>query len=192
MSRRELELTAARIADALNEGDPEIKRDSGMFTASIIQIVLNLRAKKQLHQSKALRLWLRVQTKRLAQTIALNKLDNSLKAHEEQFTKAKRLRDEIWQQHVKGVWAWKHAVESMSLWERVSRSTPPPEPPKLPILPKRPDHDSLARSYVKEHTFEQLLLDYIYYYRYPGVELSGQHTTEEYVKQKSIVLLERL
>lgn len=190
MDRRELELAAARIGDGVRQ-DECLDDNSALLTARIIQMMLALRARNELSQSKLLRVWMRRKKKQYTHAITSSLLAPEIERHEKEEARIKHIRDLERRDHVNKVWQWSRHVDTLPLWKRLFNKPPYPGLERLTPLPERPMHSGdLASQIAKTKTFYKILIDMVYHYKYPNIEYSEEYVKEDHVRTTTIQLLE--
>lgn len=190
MTYREIEMTAARLADSISNNDIKINRESAMFSGEVIQIVLHLRDKGDFTDSKIKRFLMKTKKKELIKKAAVIEQFPILLAYEEELKKVMAIRERQNTNNKKALFAWRNERNKLSFWKRIFMSPPSPERhlTSFPVSPQ-PIH-IYEKLLSNKWDFSQLLIYTASHYSFTSIEQSTNFANEESVKSISIKLLE--
>ena len=123
MDRRELELAAAKLGDGLRRDDC-LDSNSALVTAKIISMILNLRARNELSQSKLMRIWLRRKKKIFARQIADTQQVPERVKYKKDLEVIRRQQEKQMEEHRSKVEAYKNQLNALPLWKQICKRPP--------------------------------------------------------------------
>lgn len=190
LTKRELELAVGRIGDGIEQKDPNIHKESTVLTAKIIGIILSLRAQGRSKESKMLRLWLRRKKHDYALQVAAGR---AFKEHQD-YAQEKKAIMEQWseekEEYSRQIALWREKMNALSFWERTFSSPPRPLFPRRPVFSPPVSRTIKAKRISQTHKFEEILIETLYYFKYPNVEYAESFVTEENIRESTQLLLE--
>ena len=190
MDRRELELAAAKLGDGL-QSDDLIDDKSALLSARIIQMILALRSRGELAPKKMSRLWMRRKKKAYVNTLASLILAPENERYSKEMEKVKAIRNLEIKNYYNQFAKWEKLVKTLPLWRRLFKKPPRPGWPKLTPIPVHPRyHSEVAQEISGSKNFGEILVDMVYYFKYPNIQYSDDYVKEENVRATAIELLE--
>lgn len=191
LTGRELEVAAAKIGDGLKAHDSRIDHRSSILTTKLIQMVLDLRSRGELSQSKVLRIWMRRKKNTFALRVAEAALALEYIDYKKERAKVEKIRKLELNDHRKRIEKWQKEVKQLSLLELIFAKPPHPGPADLTSLPSPPpSRSNKAHSISTAQEFSEIVIDVVYFYRYPNIEYSEDYADESNVRSTAIRLLE--
>ena len=191
MTYREIEMAAARLADSISNNDIKIHRESAMFSGEVIQIVLHLRGKGDITDSKIKRFLMKTKKRKLIKKAAIIERIPILLAYEKKLENVMAIRERQNNINKRAFSAWQKERYKLSFWDRILMSPPRPKEMHLVSYTSRPDPLPVYEQMLSNKwDFSELLIYTASHFTFTSIEQSSNYANEESVKSISIKLLE--